>query len=300
LFVATSFRVKMTADPSAFLAEASGYLQADPLLTTVVSTVTHRAVQQATAGTPPPDYPRWWAVVRDHGGEIAGVAMRTAPFPPHPLFVLGVPIEAAAALAGELRDRGEEVRGVNGSLPAASSVASEIARLCGGTVRTWEHTRLYELKNLIPPSAVPGSPRFANGQDLELCLTWFAAFHDDAAEQAGRDVSDGAVTMVTEHDLKERISELRVLLWEVHGRPVHLCGFNAPSFGVSRVGPVYTPREHRGSGYASAGVAEVSRRLLAEGSRVCLYTDQANPTSNKIYRALGFEPVVDMANFLVE
>jgi len=300
LFVATSFRVKMTADPSAFLAEASGYLQADPLLTTVVSTVTHRAVQQATAGTPPPDYPRWWAVVRDHGGEIAGVAMRTAPFPPHPLFVLGMPIEAAAALAGELRDRGEEVRGVNGSLPAASSVASEIARLCGGTVRTWEHTRLYELKNLIPPSAVPGSPRFANGQDLELCLTWFAAFHDDAAEQAGRDVSDGAVTMVTEHDLKERISELRVLLWEVHGRPVHLCGFNALSFGVSRVGPVYTPREHRGHGYASAGVAEVSRRLLAEGSRVCLYTDQANPTSNKIYRALGFEPVVDMANFLVE
>jgi len=300
LFVATSFRVKMTADPSAFLAEASGYLQADPLLTTVVSTVTHRAVQQAAAGTPRPDYPRWWAVVCDHGGEIAGVAMRTAPFPPHPLFVLGMPIEAAAALAGELRDRGEEVRGVNGSLPAASSVASEIARLCGGTVRTWEHTRLYELKNLIPPSAVPGSPRFANGQDLELCLTWFAAFHDDAAEQAGRDVSDGAVTMVTEHDLKERISELRVLLWEVHGRPVHLCGFNAPSFGVSRVGPVYTPREHRGHGYASAGVAEVSRRLLAEGSRVCLYTDQANPTSNKIYRALGFEPVIDMANFLIE
>ena len=300
MFVATSFRVKMTADPSAFLAEASGYLQADPLLTTVVSTVTHRAVQQATAGTPPPDYPRWWAVVRDHGGEIAGVAMRTAPFPPHPLFVLGMPIEAAAALAGELRDRGEEVRGVNGSLPAASSVASEIARLCGGTVRTWEHTRLYELKNLIPPSAVPGSPRFANAQDLELCLTWFAAFHDDAAEQAGRDVSDGAVTMVTEHDLKERILELRVLLWEVHGRPVHLCGFNAPSFGVSRVGPVYTPRDHRGHGYASAGVAEVSRRLLAEGSRVCLYTDQANPTSNKIYRALGFEPVIDMANFLIE
>lgn len=290
----------MTADPSAFLAEASGYLQADPLLTTVVSTVTHRAVQQATAGTPRPGYPRWWAVVRDHGGEIAGVAMRTAPLPPHPLFVLGMPIEAAAALAGELRDRGEEVRGVNGSLPAASSVASEIARLCGGTVRTWEHTRLYELKNLIPPSAVPGSPRFANAQDLELCLTWFAAFHDDAAEQAGRDVSDGAVTMVTQHDLKERILELRVLLWEVHGRPVHLCGFNAPSFGVSRVGPVYTPREHRGHGYASAGVAEVSRRLLAEGSRVCLYTDQANPTSNKLYMALGFEPVVDMANFLIE
>jgi predicted GNAT family acetyltransferase len=43
-------------------------------------------------------------------------------------------------------------------------------------------------------------------------------------------------------------------------------------------------------------VAEVSRRILAGGARVCLYTDQANPTSNRIYAALGYRPVVDMAN----
>jgi predicted GNAT family acetyltransferase len=38
---------------------------------------------------------------------------------------------------------------------------------------------------------------------------------------------------------------------------------------------------------------------VAEGARVCLFTDQANPTSNRIYSALGFRPVVDMANLLV-
>lgn len=95
-------------------------------------------------------------------------------------------------------------------LPVPSPLGSPAC--AGGTVRTWEHTRLYELHNLTPPAAVPGSPRFANVLELELCLTWFAAFLDDAAEQAGRDVSDGAVTIVTEHDLKERISEQRVLL----------------------------------------------------------------------------------------
>jgi heme/copper-type cytochrome/quinol oxidase subunit 1 len=36
--------------------------------------------------------------------------------------------------------------------------------------------------------------------------------------------------------------------------------------------------------------------ILAGGARVCLYTDQANPTSNRIYAALGYRPVVDMAN----
>jgi predicted GNAT family acetyltransferase len=35
------------------------------------------------------------------------------------------------------------------------------------------------------------------------------------------------------------------------------------------------------------------------GIRACLFTDQANPTSNKIYEALGYERVVDMANLQV-
>jgi hypothetical protein len=35
------------------------------------------------------------------------------------------------------------------------------------------------------------------------------------------------------------------------------------------------------------------------GRAVCLFTDQANPTSNRIYQALGYPPVVDMANLLI-
>ena len=76
-------------------------------------------------------------------------------------------------------------------------------------------------------------------------------------------------------------------------------GFNAPSFGVARVGPVYTPGAHRGHGYASVLTAHVSRLLRDSGTRVCLFTDQANPTSNKIYAAIGYEPVVDMANLVI-
>jgi len=37
----------------------------------------------------------------------------------------------------------------------------------------------------------------------------------------------------------------------------------------------------------------------AGGARVCLFTDQANPTSNKIYTALGYHPVADMANLVI-
>lgn len=61
-----------------------------------------------------------------------------------------------------------------------------------------------------------------------------------------------------------------------------------------RVGPVYTPPQHRGRGYASNLTAEVSRRMLAERRRFCFrYTDLANPTSNHIYREIGYRPVTD-------
>ena len=48
--------------------------------------------------------------------RVVGVAMRTAPFAPYPLFVLPMPDAAAVALARALHDRGEPVGGVNGAL----------------------------------------------------------------------------------------------------------------------------------------------------------------------------------------
>jgi RimJ/RimL family protein N-acetyltransferase len=63
--------------------------------------------------------------------------------------------------------------------------------------------------------------------------------------------------------------------------------------------PGDSPREQRGRGYAGATVAAVSRRLLDEDARVCLFTDQANPVSNALYERLGFRPVVDMANLVI-
>jgi len=291
--------VRITEDPAEFLALAEEHLAADPVLTTVVSTVTHRVLAQLERGVPAPPHPRWWAVVRDGAGAVAGVAMRTAPFAPHPLFVLPMPDDAAVALARAVHARGEHLGGANGTLPAARAVAEEAARLQGGTATIWEHTRLFELGELVEPVRVAGGMRRATLADTDVCLAWFQAFAADAAEQAGRTEGEGHEEYFTREDMVERIDAGRVWLWEVAGEPVHLTGFNAPSFGVARVGPVYTPKEHRGRGYASAGVAEVSRRLLDEGARVCLFTDQANPTSNRIYQALGYRPVVDMANLVV-
>jgi len=226
--------------------------------------------------------------------------MRTAPFPPYPLFVLPMPEGAARALARAVHARAEDPGGANGALPATQVFAEEAAVLAGVTAAIHEHIRLHELTELIEPRPVPGRVRVATGDDAELVHAWFVAFAADAAEQAGRIGETHGGEHHSLEDTVERIDGGRVWLWEDEtGRVVHMTGFSPPAFGVARVGPVYTPREHRGRGYASVAVAEVSRRLLAEGSRVCLFTDQANPTSNRIYQALGYEPVVDMANFRI-
>ena len=68
-----------------------------------------------------------------------------------------------------------------------------------------------------------------------------------------------------------------------------------------RVNSVYTPREHRRHGYASACVASLTQRLLDEGlGFCCLYADLANPTSNKIYQAIGYRPVCDVTEYRLE
>lgn len=283
-------------DPKAFLDVAWEHLAAEPVLTTVVSTVTHRA---ADGALPASSGPRWWLAVRE-GDRVIGAGMRTAPVPPYWLYVLPMPDEAAVALARALHGRGEEVRAVNGALPAAQVVAEETARLTGGSAEVEERTRLHLLDELVPPAAVPGRLRAAAPDDVDLALAWFAMFERDAAEQAGREGGHGPIEPQDEPQMLARIEQGRLWFWEdIDGRPVHLTGANPPVFGVARVGPVYTPKEERGRGYASAAVAGVARLLRDGGSRVCLFSDQANPTSNRIYEALGFRPLVDMANLVI-
>jgi predicted GNAT family acetyltransferase len=62
---------------------------------------------------------------------------------------------------------------------------------------------------------------------------------------------------------------------------------------VVRIGPVYTPPELRGRGYASSAVAARSRLAIQNGLRCTLFTDLANPTSNKIYADVGYRRVAD-------
>jgi hypothetical protein len=297
----STYHVQLTTDPAAFLAVARAHLAVDPVVTTVIATVTRRHLEERVAGLPPPvDRPQWWAVVRGAGGQIAGLAMRTARTPPHPVFVLPMAHGAAIALARAVHARGEVIGGLNGSLPAAEVCATELARLQGDIVEVALNTRLFELGQLVQPRSVPGRLRAATLDDLDLARDWLDRFLYDADVQAGRVPETLGDESVEPEHLRRRIESGKYWFWlDETGERVHLTGANPPEFGVTRIGPVYTPAQQRRKGYASAAVAAVSRLFLDAGARVCLYTDQANPTSNGIYQALGYVAVVDQVNLRI-
>lgn len=289
-------------DPAAFLADTEEFLEREPVINTVIASVTARAAAADLRGEVlrhDGDTPRWWVAVREKE-EVVGVAMRTAPIAPHWLFLLPMSEGAARALARALHERGEEALAFNGAMPAAMQAAEEMAGLVGRTVHVHEHTRLWELGDLLEPVPPLGRLRRAVASDRGLVLRWWTAFDADAAEQAGRDGIHDTLEIMELDEIARRIEDGLVWLWEdQHGQVVHLTAHNPPAYGVARVGPVYTPKSARGHGYASGTVSAVSRHLLDHGLRACLYTDQANPTSNKIYEAIGYRPVVDMVNLLL-
>jgi predicted GNAT family acetyltransferase len=286
-------------DPAAFLDAAGEHLAADPVHGSVIASVTGRVRDEDAAGIQrDPSIPCWWVIARGDDGAIAGIGMRTAPFEPYPMFVLDFPQWAADRLVAVLQERGEVLGGVNGALSGAGTLADTYAAATGAATQVAMHTRMFEVTELVTPRPAGGRLRSATHDDLDLCVEWVDRFGVEADEQAGRAAGHSEVEG---RDVVERKLRNGVLwLWEDEaGTPVHLTGANLPSFGVTRIGPVFTPKEHRGRGYASNAVHQVSQQYLDQGIRVCLFTDQANPTSNGVYEALGYEAVVDMVNLAI-
>lgn len=285
-----TFELEFFDGPSEFLAAAAPLLAAEPVRCTVIASVSARYARGGGDTRPPGEPARWWVVVRGATGETVGAAMRTAPLPPYPPYLLEMPDEAARLLARTLHDRGEGVEVVNGYVPTIDEFVAETVRLSGGAVAESERTALYELTDLVEPEGVPGRLRIAREDEVDLVQEWFDAFGPDASEQAGR--VDPHPAIETRETTGGRIAAGDVWLWESpDGVPVSVTAYNPASFGVARIGPVFTPKEHRGHGYAAAGVATISRRLLEEGARVCLFADEQNQTSTGVYLRLGFRPL---------
>ena len=227
-----------------------------------------------------------WLV--EDGGDVAGAALRT---PPYNLVLGGGGPDALEALARELSGA---IPGAVGAVPEIDDLVGACSRLHGVTPEARVRQGIYALDTVVPPVAPSGAPRPATPNDRELLVRWWGEFGAEALGELERDEERNRRSI----DHKLAAPGNGIVLWEDRGEPVCAVGYGSPTPTGVRIGPVYTPPEHRRRGYASALTAHVSAEQLAAGRSFCfLYTDLANPTSNKIYIEIGYRRVCDSIQY---
>jgi GNAT superfamily N-acetyltransferase len=257
----------VTTDPAQIVALLERQLAADPVRATVLGSIVADVRDGRTTEA--------WCAARVDGDALVVRSARQYPA----LFTSGWDGGDLDPAIDHLRELADLI-GVSGPVEIVDVIAAALA-----DPRSQQRMgmRLFRLDELIRPAGVPGEPRAAAGADRGLIIDWYRAFQVEAGGFGGQleEAADRALTAG------------RVWLWYDRGRPVSLAARRAPEAGSARVGPVYTPPQHRGHGYGSAVTAAATRDLLDLGATPVLFTDLANPTSNKIYQQLGYYPVED-------
>ncbi|HEY7103663.1 MAG TPA: GNAT family N-acetyltransferase [Mycobacteriales bacterium] len=265
-------------DIDAYADRVLPWLAANPAWNSVAATVLITRRDGTVRGDDP-----WLAWLPDASGAVAAVALRT---PPRGLLLSKFPAAAVRGLADVAPpDLPEAV----GPAEQVGEFGTAYAHRTGATARLNRRDRLYELTEPAEPPRPAGRPRLAEDADAELCTRWLADFDADTGFTAQPDVETS----------RRVIAQRRVWLWDVDGTPVCLVGHTPTVAGVSRIGPVWTPPEHRRHGYAAATTAAVAAGLAARG-RVVLFADNANLTSTGVYLRIGFRPVGDWDEWLLE
>jgi len=225
--------------------------------------------------------------VAGHGDATALVALMT---PPHRLIVSAAApgADPAAALASLVAAAPPGLPGVIGPPRESALFAEAWAGRRGVRVEHDRHDLIYRCTTVMAPRAVPGRMIRAGAEHLDLLIAWRLAFSEEALPS--EPMSSEAARAVVEAELTWQVGGL--WLWEAGGEVVSMAGARGPTRNGIRIGPVFTPPDRRGRGYAGALTAELTAMLLAAGrSHVTLFTDSANPVSNRVYRGIGYRLV---------
>jgi len=202
--------------------------------------------------------------------------------------------DAFTSLAADLDAAGVQVPGTTSAVDSARRFARVWCGSHGLTPRLVMAERIYRLERVIPPRNVSGKARVATEADRDLLIAWVDAFIAEALDPRSPEEASLLV------DRSFRTGSRTWFIWE-DGGPVSVAAAGGPTPNGIRIGPVYTPPDLRGRGYASAVTAHASQAELDQGRRfIFLFTNLANRTANKIYQQIGFEPVIDVDQLTFE
>ncbi|MBJ8094001.1 MULTISPECIES: GNAT family N-acetyltransferase [Bacillus] len=231
--------------------------------------------------------------VAKQGEEIAVVFLQTEEKIQMIVATSEISEEDIAELAKELTKVYPDIPGFIGNKKVIQKLAEEIAILERKKTTLGMEQGVYELKRVKKKWSGDGIFRAVNSDELPLIEQWIHQFCEDVKLPTTKEeAKQTAYTLITTN---------RLFGLEVGGKLVSVAAKTRPTTNNITVNFVYTPKEERKKGYASICVAELSQRMLDEGYKTTtLYTDLANPTSNKIYQEIGYEKIMESVLIFLE
>jgi len=279
-------QVRRYSDPVEFYERAAPFLLAREAEHCLLLGLSKR-----TAAGEYDDPPPYLALV-EADGEAAAVCMRTPPLNVI-LSEMDDPV-CATLFAQDLNEIWTTLPGLFSPPEAAKAFHDRWFELTGETAELAYREMVYQLDKVNYRPAVEGEMVRATERDFHLLVDWIHAFH---AEALGNTVTPD-VEKTVQRQLAAELGKGGLYLWMVEGNPVALAGYGNPTLRGIRVGPVYTPPEHRGFGYGTAISAGISQYLLDSGRQfVFLFADSDYAPSNHVYRKIGYQPVTDVYQY---
>lgn len=236
----------------------------------------------------------YFAVAR-RNGDVTAVALRTPPF--------NVTLSATEDLAA-VDLIAEDMIAVYPALPGVLAPLDAVNRF----VKKWEamtsqrgrvraNERIHKCNSVTRARSPRGGMRSFREADRQTALQWTKLF----IAESRLPHPGGEAELQAAIDRRLNARDGGFFFWDVDGELVSMAGTGGRTPNGVRVGPVYTPPSHRGKGYATALVADVTSMMLDRGLDFCfLFTDLANPISNSIYAQIGYVPVTDCIMYDLE
>jgi predicted GNAT family acetyltransferase len=186
-------------------------------------------------------------------------------------------------------DLGVTLPGINGEAATAARFAGQWTERSKSAAIPFQGQRLYELRAVLERPASSGRLRQAVPYDRERVIDWVRGFQAEIDERYSE----------PEALVDRWLPAGQLWIWD-DGEPVSMAVAREQVEEVVRLAGVYTPPEKRNRGYAGACVSDLSKQIRESGCRPILYTDLGNPTSNSIYRRIGYRAVAEALRYRFE
>lgn len=210
------------------------------------------------------------------------------------LVITNIPEPILQKFAEFLVEKNITFPGIVGPSMTSTLLSRIYSELTGKPYKLGFGQKIYSNSEVIPARATEGKVEMATIQDVETIAKWLVEFTSEALPNELTTIEKARKSA------EANITAERVYVWrDQNGNCVSMNFVGRPTNNGITLNAVYTPPLNRKRGYASALVAATTQKMLESGKKFCaLYTDSANPTSNKIYQDIGYKEVAGSKQFI--